>query len=55
MMVKSETAVVSIPELEFEIPAQKGQVTTLESVLQQAVTNLQLDQPYRKVEGHSTL
>lgn len=49
MVVKAESASVRIPELEFEIPAQKGQVTTVESVIQQAVTNLELDQPYRTV------
>lgn len=52
-MVKAESAVVQLPELEFEIPAQqqRGQITTVESVIQQAVTNLELDQPYRLVSG----
>ena len=50
-MVKSESAVVQLPELEFEIPAQRGQITTVESIIQQVVTNLELDQPYRLVSA----
>lgn len=49
MVVKAETATVQLPELEFEIPAQRGQITTVESVIQQAISNLELDQPHRLV------
>lgn len=38
-LVKSDTAVLTIPELEFEIPAntQKGQLSTIEGFLRYAV------------------
>lgn len=49
MMVRAETATVTIPELEFEIPPGKGEITTVESVIQQAISNLELEQPYRMV------
>lgn len=49
MIVKGESAVVQLPELDFEIPARQGQITTVESIIQQAISNLELDQPYRLV------
>ncbi len=49
MLVRAETATVSIPELEFEIPAGQGEITTVESVIQHAISNLELEQPYRMV------
>ena len=49
MMVKAESALVQLPELEFEIPAGHGQITTTESIIQQAIANLELDQPNRWV------
>ena len=49
MVVRSDVATVSIPELEFEVPPQKGQITTVESIIQQAIANLELEQPYRMV------
>ena len=41
-VVKSDSATVVIPELEFEIPAQtqKGTITTLEGLLTDASANL---------------
>eukprot|EP00210_Caulerpa_lentillifera_P006302 g6020.t1 len=44
-IVKSDHAVITIPELEFEIPAlgRKGCLTTVEGILNQAITDL-LDQ-----------
>ena len=41
-VVKSDSATVFIPELEFEIPAQtqKGTITTLEGLLSDASSNL---------------
>ena len=41
-VVKSDSATVFIPELEFEIPAetQKGTITTLEGLLTDASSNL---------------
>ena len=51
MLVKVKSAVFSIPELELVIPAwtQRGQVTTVESVLTRTIENLQQDQSYRMV------
>jgi zinc finger protein len=48
-MVKSDYASVSIPELELEIPpaSQKGEVTTIEGVLQRVVEGLKQDQDRR--------
>eukprot|EP01053_Blabericola_migrator_P008477 Blabericola_migrator_1__8476@NODE_441_length_8449_cov_49_535552_g346_i0_p1_GENE_NODE_441_length_8449_cov_49_535552_g346_i0NODE_441_length_8449_cov_49_535552_g346_i0_p1_ORF_typecomplete_len473_score104_76zfZPR1/PF03367_13/1_6e54zfZPR1/PF03367_13/2_8e48OrfB_Zn_ribbon/PF07282_11/50OrfB_Zn_ribbon/PF07282_11/37RNA_POL_M_15KD/PF02150_16/4_3RNA_POL_M_15KD/PF02150_16/1e03RNA_POL_M_15KD/PF02150_16/1_1e02Elf1/PF05129_13/9_3Elf1/PF05129_13/42zincribbons_6/PF07191_12/4_3zincribbons_6/PF07191_12/1_8e02_NODE_ len=49
-LIKSEHASVSLPELEFEIPAQtqKGSVSTVQGVINQAVENLEKDQPVRR-------
>lgn len=51
MVVKAESAVMCIQELDFEIPAnsQKGQVTAVESVIRRAISNLESDQPIRMV------
>ena len=48
-LVKSDSASVRIPEIDFEIPpqTQKGEITTLEGVLQQAVKNLSMFQRER--------
>ena len=50
-MVKADTALVRIPHLEFEIPpnTQKGKVSTVESILSQAVQDIEMEQPVRKV------
>lgn len=50
-MVRAETATVSISELEFEVPPGQGEITTVESVIQQAITNLEMEQPYRMVSS----
>ncbi|XP_065827417.1 zinc finger protein ZPR1-like [Oscarella lobularis] len=49
-VVRTETATVTIPELELEIPAktQKGDVTTVESILMKVTTDLEKEQPLRK-------
>ncbi|XP_075462719.1 zinc finger protein ZPR1 [Ascaphus truei] len=50
-VVKTDYATTRIPELEFEIPAttQKGALTTIEGILDRAVTGLQQEQPSRRV------
>lgn len=50
LVVKADTASVQIPELEFEIPpcTQEGSITTVESILKQAVEGLEKEQPVRK-------
>ena len=49
-VVKSDFASVNIPELELEIPpkGQKGEISTVEGILQRTVAALMQDQPVRK-------
>lgn len=49
---KSDFTSVKIPELEFEIPSQsqKGEVTTVEGVIDRSVEGLEQDQPARREE-----
>ena len=51
MVVKASTALVNIPELDFEIPpnTQKGSITTVESIITQCLTGLEQEQPVRRV------
>ena len=50
-VVKSDHATLSVPEIELEIPpsSQKGEVTTVEGVLQRTVAGLEQDQPVRRI------
>ncbi|GAB6028103.1 nucleolar zinc-finger protein [Chamberlinius hualienensis] len=50
-VIRSEYATVMIPEIEFEIPPtmRNGEVTTLEGILEKAISNLVNDQPLRKI------
>ena len=47
-IVKSEFCSVSIPELQLQIPARRGQITTIEGILQDTVRDLEMGQPVRK-------
>ncbi|KAG0066903.1 nucleolar zinc-finger protein [Linnemannia elongata] len=47
-LVKTDTATVKIPEIDFEIPAQRGQLTTIEGLLTNVIDDLESDQPVRK-------
>lgn len=51
-VVKSEFATITIPELELEIPpeSQKGNLNTVEGILEQTHDGLQLQQPLRKIQ-----
>jgi zinc finger protein len=51
-MVKSEHCSLKIPELDFEIPAQKtkGVLNTIEGFLADSIEDLQADQEQRKVK-----
>lgn len=55
-VVKSDSAVVTIPELEFEIPAatQKGSITTVEGLLMDAASNIRLLQEERRAADPTT-
>jgi len=49
-IVKSDSAVITIPELDFEIPSttQKGTLNTLEGIIDRAIEDLMSHQPVRK-------
>lgn len=49
-VIRTNSASVRIPELDFEIPGftQKGSLSTVEGVLQRAVEGLEQEQPLRK-------
>ncbi|KAL4608704.1 zinc finger protein ZPR1 [Arapaima gigas] len=49
-VVKADSAITRIPELDFEIPAytQKGSLSTIEGLIDRAVVGLEQDQPVRK-------
>ena len=49
-MVKSDSASVLIPSLEFEIPArtQRGSLNTIEGLIRNAADGLSADQDYRR-------
>lgn len=49
-VVKADSAVTKIPELDFEIPpfTQKGSLSTIEGILDRAISGLVQDQPLRE-------
>lgn len=51
-VVKSDQTSVRFVELDFEIPArsQKGEVTTIEGIIDRAISGLEQDQPVRRTE-----
>lgn len=51
-VVKSDFTSVYIEELDFEIPAgsQKGEVTTVEGIIERAITGLDQDQVLRRIQ-----
>lgn len=55
-VVKSDNATVTVPELEFEIPAatQKGSITTVEGLLMDAASNIRLLQEERRLADAAT-
>ena len=55
-VVKSDSATVSVPELEFEIPmgTQKGTITTVEGMLREAGDALRALQPQRAQQDPNT-
>lgn len=52
-LIKSDSATVRIPELDFEIPpmTQKGEISTIEGFLKTAAKNLALFQAERLVDS----
>lgn len=49
-LVKSDHCTINIPELSIEIPASRGQLTTIEGILRDMVRDLGTDQALRRVE-----
>ncbi|XP_055306046.1 zinc finger protein ZPR1 [Sitodiplosis mosellana] len=51
-VVKSDRTSVRFVELDFEIPSQsqKGEVTTIESIINRSIAGLEQDQPVRRVQ-----
>uniref|UniRef100_A0A8C9PUW4 Zinc finger protein ZPR1 n=1 Tax=Spermophilus dauricus TaxID=99837 RepID=A0A8C9PUW4_SPEDA len=51
-VVKTDSATTRIPELDFEIPAfsQKGALTTVEGLINRAISGLEQDQPERRAK-----
>ncbi|CCH41455.1 Zinc finger protein [Wickerhamomyces ciferrii] len=47
-VVKSETASSKFVELDFEIPPKRGQLTNIEGLLTEMISDLEADQPARK-------
>ncbi|EJD47923.1 zf-ZPR1-domain-containing protein [Auricularia subglabra TFB-10046 SS5] len=47
-IVKSNSSTIVLPEFEFTIPPGRGQLTTVEGIMRDAVKDLSLDQPVRK-------
>lgn len=50
-LVKSASCSVTIPEYELTIPPAKGQLTTIEGILRDVVTDLGADQPLRRIQA----
>jgi zinc finger protein len=46
-LVKSEHCLITIPEYQLQIPASRGQLTTVEGILADTIRDLELDQPAR--------
>lgn len=55
-VVKSDYSSVRIEELDFDIPAQsqKGEVTTVEGIIDRVVRGLEQDQPVRRIQHPET-
>lgn len=49
-LVKSHYATVTIPELELTIPPSRGQLTTIEGLLNNVIDDLSPEQPLRRIQ-----
>lgn len=49
-LVKSESCIISIPEYALQIPASRGQFTTVEGIVADTVRDLESDQALRKIQ-----
>ena len=57
LIVKANYASLKIPSLEFEIPpdTQKGSINTLEGFIEMSISELEQDQPTRRVRNDTVL
>lgn len=53
-IIKSDSCVVTFPDLEFEVPAQRGTLTTIEGLLTTALDELTMLQPQRLLSDPET-
>ncbi|XP_008550360.1 zinc finger protein ZPR1 [Microplitis demolitor] len=55
-VVKSDYTSIKIPKLDFEIPSQsqKGEITTIEGIIDRSIEGLEQDQPKRREENPQT-
>lgn len=49
-LVKSENCLITIPEYALQIPASRGQLTTVEGIVADTIRDLEMDQPARLAE-----
>ena len=47
-VVKSEFCTITFPEVDLQIPAKRGQITTIEGLISDTVRDLEFNQPVRK-------
>ncbi|EGN96702.1 hypothetical protein SERLA73DRAFT_111372 [Serpula lacrymans var. lacrymans S7.3] len=52
-IVRSSTCVVQIPEYELTLPPSRGQLTTIEGLLRDIVTDLATEQPLRRIRAEA--
>ncbi|KAI0741437.1 zf-ZPR1-domain-containing protein [Daedaleopsis nitida] len=50
-IVKSNNCTITIPEFELTIPPGRGQLTTIEGVIRDIITDLDTEQPLRRIEN----
>jgi zinc finger protein len=53
-IVRSPTCSVNLPEYELTLPANRGQLTTIEGLIRDIIGDLSLDQTLRRIEDEST-
>jgi zinc finger protein len=53
-IIKSDSCTFSVPELDFEIPAQRGSLSTIEGIISTALDELSMLQPQRLVADPET-
>ncbi|KAF7977618.1 hypothetical protein HWV62_3242 [Athelia sp. TMB] len=53
-LVRSASCVIVIPEYELTLPANRGQLTTVEGLIRDVVADLSGDQPLRRIQDEPT-